>query len=587
MGVAVAVDDGLLVPVVRDVDQLSISGLNRAIAEVAGARPGRQAQARRLRREHVHHRQHRLVRLEPDDADHQRPRGRHPDHGGDHQASRSCVETPDGDVIAIRPIMNMVLAIDHRANDGAQAAAFLRDDQDLARGDRAGDAGLLTGHARSSTVSRRVFVTGAAGFIGGASRASCASAATRSSPSSAIPARAAGPARRSARRLVAGDLGSEAAHPRGDVRRDAVIHLAGSYRVGIPASERPAMYEANVALTERVLDAAIAARRPADRLRLDRQRLRQHPRPDRRRDVPARPRRRASSATTTRRSTWPTWRPRRGSRPGAPIVIVMPGDGLRRRRPLGDRRAAQGRLRRHGALHRPRRAPGSRRRTSTTSRRASSRRSTAAGSGEAYVLAGENMRLGEAMRIAARAGGRRPPRLAIPNGRAAPRLRGSRPTAGALARPAAEPARDRQRRGRRDLLGQQRQGAAPSSGTGPRDLERGARDAFGRDPDRGPRRTLRPWPASSRCSAHRTPATPAPRRAAVDRARWRAWRACRPPTARPRSAATPTGSAPGCRRARTTTSSRACSAACRSTRSARRPTARTSGSAGTSAPPRS
>ena len=28
-------------------------------------------------------------------------------------------ETPEGDVIAIRPIMNMVLAIDHRANDGA------------------------------------------------------------------------------------------------------------------------------------------------------------------------------------------------------------------------------------------------------------------------------------------------------------------------------------------------------------------------------------------------------------------------------------------------------------------------------------
>ena len=52
-------------------------------------------------------------------------------------------ETPEGDVIAIRPIMNMVLAIDHRANDGAQAAAFLRDHQDLARGDRARDAGLL------------------------------------------------------------------------------------------------------------------------------------------------------------------------------------------------------------------------------------------------------------------------------------------------------------------------------------------------------------------------------------------------------------------------------------------------------------
>ncbi|MGZ8514659.1 MAG: dihydrolipoamide acetyltransferase family protein, partial [Candidatus Limnocylindrales bacterium] len=42
MGVAVAVEDGLLVPVVRDVDQLSISGLNRAIADVAArARAGK------------------------------------------------------------------------------------------------------------------------------------------------------------------------------------------------------------------------------------------------------------------------------------------------------------------------------------------------------------------------------------------------------------------------------------------------------------------------------------------------------------------------------------------------------------------
>ena len=38
-----------------------------------------------------------------------------------------------------------------------------------------------------------------------------------------------------------------------------VIHIAGSYLVGIPASERPAMYESNVGATQRVLDAAIAA----------------------------------------------------------------------------------------------------------------------------------------------------------------------------------------------------------------------------------------------------------------------------------------------------------------------------------------
>jgi dihydroflavonol-4-reductase len=37
---------------------------------------------------------------------------------------------------------------------------------------------------------------------------------------------------------------------------DAAIHLAGSYRVGIPASERPGMRDANLGAALRVLDAA-------------------------------------------------------------------------------------------------------------------------------------------------------------------------------------------------------------------------------------------------------------------------------------------------------------------------------------------
>ena len=43
---------------------------------------------------------------------------------------------------------------------------------------------------------------------------------------------------------------------------DAVIHAAGSYRVGIPRSDRGAMWDANVGTTTRVLDAAEAARVP-------------------------------------------------------------------------------------------------------------------------------------------------------------------------------------------------------------------------------------------------------------------------------------------------------------------------------------
>ena len=126
VGIAVAVEDGLVVPVVRDVDQLSISGLNKAIADVSA----------RARANHV----------------------RVDDFGGgtftvdntgwlgsnltmpiinvpevailtmeDIRKRPVVIETSDGDVIGIRPIMNMVLAIDHRANDGAGATALLRD----------------------------------------------------------------------------------------------------------------------------------------------------------------------------------------------------------------------------------------------------------------------------------------------------------------------------------------------------------------------------------------------------------------------------------------------------------------------------
>ena len=127
IGVAVAVDDGLIVPVIRDADTLSIHGLNLAIADVAN-----RARASKLRLDdfgggtftvdntgYLGH--------EPGDADPQRSRGGHRDHGGDHQAGGRGRAATDGDVIAIGPIMNMVLGIDHRANDGAGGAAFLRD----------------------------------------------------------------------------------------------------------------------------------------------------------------------------------------------------------------------------------------------------------------------------------------------------------------------------------------------------------------------------------------------------------------------------------------------------------------------------
>ncbi|MGC1165671.1 MAG: NAD-dependent epimerase/dehydratase family protein [Solirubrobacterales bacterium] len=62
--------------------------------------------------------------------------------------------------------------------------------------------------------------------------------------------------------LAAGDLGDEAAIGAGMEGCDAVIHAAAVYEVGIPAKQRPAMWDANVAGTERVMKAALAAKIP-------------------------------------------------------------------------------------------------------------------------------------------------------------------------------------------------------------------------------------------------------------------------------------------------------------------------------------
>ncbi|HST68585.1 MAG TPA: NAD-dependent epimerase/dehydratase family protein [Solirubrobacterales bacterium] len=62
--------------------------------------------------------------------------------------------------------------------------------------------------------------------------------------------------------LASGDLSDEGALRRGMQGCDAVIHAAAMYEVGIPAKQRPAMWEANVAGTERVMKAALAEQVP-------------------------------------------------------------------------------------------------------------------------------------------------------------------------------------------------------------------------------------------------------------------------------------------------------------------------------------
>jgi pyruvate/2-oxoglutarate dehydrogenase complex dihydrolipoamide acyltransferase (E2) component len=124
LGIAVALDDGLIVPVIRSAERLSLEGLAAAIADVAGrARSGD---------------------LQPDDV-----------HGGTFTITNPgqfgavlatpiinqpqvaildleavvkrpvVVSGPEGDAIAIRPMTYLCMSWDHRALDGAVAARFL------------------------------------------------------------------------------------------------------------------------------------------------------------------------------------------------------------------------------------------------------------------------------------------------------------------------------------------------------------------------------------------------------------------------------------------------------------------------------
>ncbi len=60
--------------------------------------------------------------------------------------------------------------------------------------------------------------------------------------------------------IVSGDLGDTEAMRNGMDGCDAVVHAAAMYEVGIPAKQHPAMWEANVAGTEHVMNAALEAK---------------------------------------------------------------------------------------------------------------------------------------------------------------------------------------------------------------------------------------------------------------------------------------------------------------------------------------
>lgn len=120
IGVAVALEDGLVVPVIRNADGLSLTGLARAANEFATkAREGR---------------------LQPDDVQGGTFTVNNPGTLGSLFSTPIIVQPQAGmlsmeavvkrpvvidDAVAIRPMMNLSLSVDHRNLDGLSAARFL------------------------------------------------------------------------------------------------------------------------------------------------------------------------------------------------------------------------------------------------------------------------------------------------------------------------------------------------------------------------------------------------------------------------------------------------------------------------------
>jgi dihydroflavonol-4-reductase len=105
----------------------------------------------------------------------------------------------------------------------------------------------------------KVFVTGGTGFIGGEvvrqlrARGDEVTCLVRS-PEKAAKLKELGC------ELLSGDLGDAEVLRSGMEGCDSLVHAAAMYEVGIPAKQRPAMYEANVRGSERVLQAALEAK---------------------------------------------------------------------------------------------------------------------------------------------------------------------------------------------------------------------------------------------------------------------------------------------------------------------------------------
>jgi len=126
IGVAIAVDNGLIVPVIKDADNLSIAGLNRAIQDLSS-----RARSNRLRLDDLQGGTFTVDNTGWFGSQLTVPILNVPEVvilTTEAVTKRPVVkETREGDVIAIRSMMNLVAGYDHRATDGAQIGRFVKD----------------------------------------------------------------------------------------------------------------------------------------------------------------------------------------------------------------------------------------------------------------------------------------------------------------------------------------------------------------------------------------------------------------------------------------------------------------------------
>jgi pyruvate/2-oxoglutarate dehydrogenase complex dihydrolipoamide acyltransferase (E2) component len=126
LGIAVALEDGLVVPVIRHAQRLSLEGMAAAIVDVA-----QRARDRKLEPDEVHGGTFTITNPGQFGAVLATPIINQPQVAIlDLEAVVKrpvVVEGPEGDSIAIHPMTYLCMSWDHRALDGADAARFLGD----------------------------------------------------------------------------------------------------------------------------------------------------------------------------------------------------------------------------------------------------------------------------------------------------------------------------------------------------------------------------------------------------------------------------------------------------------------------------